>query len=156
MTMRRDMKLVRSVVRCVVTAAVLSCGGNKPEPGGDTAAPSQQQQPQQQTVPTVVNVTCTIHKSPPQLHVTANCEVPTGGWTGAALRRRTYVAAPVDSIWEYDFVATPPAGMATQVITPITAEDAWADYPVQSLAGIRVYGEGSGVKELRLTQCTTP
>jgi hypothetical protein len=95
-----------------------------------------------------------IHKTPVQLHVTANGEVPTGGWTGAALRRRTYVAAPADSIWEYDFVATPPAGMATQVITPITAEDTWADYP-QSIIGVRVYGVGSGIKEARLTQCMT-
>ena len=95
-----------------------------------------------------------VHKSPSQLHVTANGEVPTGGWTGAALRRRTYVTAPADSIWEYDFFATPPAGMATQVITAISAEDMWADFP-QSIIGIRVYGEGSGIKEARLTQCAT-
>jgi hypothetical protein len=143
---------MRLVSFVVAAAAAISCGGNKAEPGADTAAPSQQQQ---QTVPTVVSVTCMIDKSPPQLHMTANGEVPTGGWTGAALRRRTYVAAPADSIWEYDFVATPPAGMATQVMTPISAEDMWADYPVQSLLGIRVYGEGSGIKEIRLTQCST-
>ena len=148
--MRRDMRLVR----CVVATAAIACGGNKPEPGVDTGAPSQQQQQQQQTVPTVVSVTCIIHKAPASLHVLANGEVPTGGWTGAALRRRTYVAAPADSIWEYDFFATPPAGMATQVITPISAEDMWADFP-QSIIGIRVYGERSGIKELRLTQCTT-
>jgi hypothetical protein len=140
------------LVSCVVAAAAIACGGNKPEPGADTAAPAQQTQ--QQTVPTVVGVTCMIHKSPSQLHVTANGEVPTGGWTAAALRRRTYVAAPADSIWEYDFFATPPAGMATQVITPISAEDMWADFP-QSIIGIRVYGEGSGIKEARLTQCAT-
>lgn len=147
--MRRDMRLVS----CVVAVAAIACGGNKPEPGVDTRAPSQQQQ-QQQTVPTVVSVSCIIHKAPAALHVSANGEVPTGGWTAAALRRRTYVAAPADSIWEYDFFATPPAGMATQVITAISAEDMWADYPAQSLAGIRVYGAGSGIKEVRLTSCT--
>lgn len=142
-----------SVVCCAIALATFACGGSKPEPGVDTAAPAQQTQ-QQQTVPTVVSVICMIHKSPSQLRVTANGEVPTGGWTGPALRRRTYVAAPADSIWEYDFVATPPAGMATQVITPMTAEDTWADYS-QSIIGIRVYGEGSGIKEVRLTQCAT-
>jgi hypothetical protein len=155
MTMRTHMRFVSSsVCSCVLALAAFACSGNKPEPGVDTAAPAQQTQ-QQQTVPTVVSVVCMIHKSPSQLHVTANGEVPTGGWTSPALRRRTYVAAPADSIWEYDFFATPPAGMATQVITPISAEDTWADYPAQSLAGLRVYGEGSGTKELRLTQCTT-
>jgi hypothetical protein len=149
MTMRRDMRLVS----CVVAAAAISCGGNKPEPGVDTGAPSQQQQ--QQTVPTVVSIVCMVHKTPPQLHVTANGEVPTGGWTGPALNRRTYVAAPADSIWEYDFVATPPTGMATQMITPITAEDMWAHFPAQSIVGVRVYGAGSGVKEIRLTNCAT-
>ena len=153
MTMRRKMRLVSNSVVCCVAAAAISCGGNKPEPGVDTGTPSQQQQ-QQQTVPTIVSVTCMIHKSPSQLHVTANGEVPTGGWTGAALRRRTYVATPADSIWEYDFFATPPAGMATQVITPISAEDMWADFP-QSIIGIRVYGEGSGIKAIRLTNCAT-
>lgn len=148
MTMRTDMRLIS----CVVAVAAIACGGNRPEPAVDTAAPAQQTQ--QQTVPTVVSVVCMVHKSPSQLHVTANGEVSTGGWTGPALRRRTYVAAPVDSIWEYDFIATPPAGMATQVITPISAEDTWADFP-QSVIGIRVYGEGSGIKEIRLTQCTT-
>lgn len=153
--MRTDMRLVSSSVACSAIALIaFACGANKPEPGVDTPAPAQQTQ-QQQNVPTVVSVTCMIHKSPSQLHVTANGEVPTGGWSGAALRRRTYVTAPVDSIWDYDFFATAPAGMATQVITPISADDMWADYPAQSLVGIRVYGEGSGIKEIRLTQCAT-
>jgi len=143
----------RSVVWCVVAVALIACGGNTPQPDMETGAPAQQQQ--QQTVATVVSVQCVVTKSPARLEVTANGEVPTGGWTGVALNRRTYVAAPTDSIWEYDFVATPPTGMATQVITPISAEDTWADYPAQSLVGLRVYGEGSGVKEIRLTQCTT-
>ncbi len=141
------------IVCCVVAVVAFACGGNKPEPDTDTGSSAQQQQ--QQTVATIVSVQCVITKSPAQLRVTANGEVPTGGWSGAALNRRTYVAAPADSIWEYDFVATPPAGMATQVITAISAEDTWADYPAQSLVGVRVYGEGSGVKALRLTLCTT-
>ncbi len=140
-------------VVCCVVAAAIACGGNTPQPDTDSGAPAQQQQ--QQAVATVVTVKCVITRPPTQLRVTANGEVPTGGWSGAALNRRTYVAAPADSIWEYDFVATPPAGMATQVIRPITAEDTWADYPAQLLVGVRVYGAESEIKEIRLTQCTT-
>lgn len=153
--MRTETKLMgRGVVWSVVAAAAIACSGNKPEPGGDTGQPADQQQQQKQTVPTVVSVQCVTTKSPSQLKVTANGEVPTGGWTGAALNRRTYVAAPADSIWEYDFVATPPSGMAAQAITPITAEDTWVDYPA-SVVGVRVFGDAVGVKEIRLTQCTT-
>ncbi|HEV8362657.1 MAG TPA: hypothetical protein VGQ52_04005 [Gemmatimonadaceae bacterium] len=152
--MRTETKLMgRGIVWCFVAAAAIACSGNKPQPAGDTGQAAQQQQ-QKQTVPTVVSVQCVITKSPSQLKVTANGEVPTGGWTGATLNRRTYVAAPADSIWEYDFVATPPSGMATQAITPITAEDTWPDYPA-SVVGVRVFGEVAGVKEVRLTQCTT-
>jgi hypothetical protein len=141
----------RSRVVCsVVTGLTIACGGSTPDKGTDTGSP---EATTATTVPTIVSVTCTIQKSaPPQLIVVANGEVPTGGWSGETLNRRTYVSAPADSIWEYDFMATPPSGMATQVITPVTAQDTWA-YP-QSIVGIRVYGEGSGTKEVRLTACT--
>lgn len=146
-------RVLRNIHWSFVAAATVACGGSTPEPAVDTGSPAQQQQ-QQQTVATIVGVQCTVTKSPPRLEVTANGEVPTGGWTGAALKRRVFVSAPTDGVWEYDFVAMPPRGMATQVITPITAEDTWADYPSQSLVGVRVYGEGSGIKEIRLTDCT--
>ena len=143
---------MRTLTFCFLALAA-ACSGNKPDTDVNKGSEQQQQQ-QQQTVPTIVSITCTVRKSPPQLVVTANGEVPTGGWTGASLNRRTYVAAPADGIWEYDFVATPPSGMATQVITPISGSNTWADYPA-SVVGVRVYGEGTGSKEIRLTNCTS-
>ena len=139
------------VIYLVVAGLTIACGRTTPDAGSDTGSAAATPT----TVPMIVSVTCTIQKSPPQLTVVANGEVPTGGWTGGTLTRRVYVAAPVDSIWEYDFVATPPSGMATQMITPITAQDTWADYPAQSVVGVRVFGEGTGTKEVRLSACTT-
>lgn len=136
-----------------VCAIIVACSGNKPDTDVNKGSEQRQQQ-QGQTVATIVSVTCTVRKSPAQLVVQANGEVPTAGWTAATLNRRTYVAAPADGIWEYDFVASPPAGMAAQMITPISAENTWADYPA-TVVGVRVYGEGSGIKEISLTRCTT-
>ena len=144
---------MKQLVMGIAALLTTACTSNKPDVSSDSQTGAGAQQQQQQTVPTIVSITCRITKSPSQLVVTANGEVPTGGWSGATLNRRTYVAAPADSIWEYDFFATPPSGMAAQVLSPISAENTWADYPA-SIVGVRVFGEGSGVKEIRLTNCT--
>jgi len=142
----------RTTVICSIVAGLtIACGRTTPDTGSETGSAAATPT----TVPTIVSVTCTLQKSPSQLTIVANGEVPTAAWTGATLRRRVYVTAPVDSIWEYDFVATPPSGMAAQMITPITAQDTWADFPAQSVVGVRVYGEGTGTKTVRLSECTT-
>jgi hypothetical protein len=48
-----------------------------------------------------------------------------------------YVVPPADGIYEYDFVAKPPAGVHTQVLTPITAHAVRKDIP-KELKGVRV------------------
>jgi hypothetical protein len=102
----------------------------------------------------VDSVRCAINKSnPPQLVVTAYGNVPTGGWTGPTLEPRVYVAPPADGIWDYDFKATPPAGPATQVITPIEATHTWPDYSPATLKGVRIHGDEAGVKESTLKAC---
>ncbi|MGH7713229.1 MAG: hypothetical protein ACREOG_18205 [Gemmatimonadaceae bacterium] len=87
----------------------------------------------------------------------AHGTVPTGGWSSPTLARRVYVTAPADSIWEYDFQALPPqpTDIVTQVLTPISAEDTWPDYPAQQVMGVRINGEGGGIKQVRLTECIT-
>lgn len=74
-------------------------------------------------------------------------EVPTTGYTNVALIRRVYVKPPADGIWEYDMIACKPTGIVAQVLTPVQAEDEW-ESPPRGLKGIRVYGEGNGVKEV--------
>lgn len=106
------------------------------------------------TVATIDSVHCAINLSnPSQLVVTAFGTVPTGGWSGENLAPRVYVAAPADGIWDYDLTATPPSGMATQVLTPISAQHTWPAYPAATLLGIRVHGLDTGIKERSLKAC---
>jgi hypothetical protein len=149
--MRPHSHITIKLVSACVAALVIACNGKKPD--GD--APKEPDVSEAKNVPTVLNVKCVIQSAQRQLIVTAEGEVPTGGWTSPVLKRRVHVTPPADSIWEYDFVATPPSGMATQVMTPISAEDTWPDYPAQQIVGVRIYGEGGGIKEMRLTGCTT-
>ena len=58
---------------------------------------------------------------PPKLRITASGTVPTGGWSNPKLDPYIYIQAPPDGIYDFDFVADPPGGVATQVISPIEA-----------------------------------
>ncbi|MCR9140364.1 MAG: hypothetical protein NXI27_30655 [Alphaproteobacteria bacterium] len=61
-----------------------------------------------------------ISKSnPPQLIVHAIGMTSTSGWTGGNLLPRQYVTPPSDGIQDFDFVGTPPTGIALQVLTPV-------------------------------------
>ncbi|MDB5935265.1 MAG: hypothetical protein JWQ01_2609 [Massilia sp.] len=91
---------------------------------------------------------------PPRLHVSVAGQVSTGGWKGPELVPRIYVRPPSDGIQEFDFLATPPAGMAIQVILPISAS---VDIEqVEWIKGVRVYSATNSVEtsitdESRLT-----
>lgn len=109
------------------------------------------------TVATIDSIHCAINQSnPPQLVVTAYGTAPTGGWSGEQLTPRVYATVPADGIWDYDFTASPPSGMATQVLTPTSAEHTWPDYPVTTLLGVRVHGLDAGIKERTLQTCNNP
>jgi hypothetical protein len=76
------------------------------------------------------------------------------GWTHPHLARIRYFAPPTDGIQEYDFVATPPKGIALTVMTPISAtffltEDI-ANYwgPGQPLKGVRVHAASNSLEYL--------
>lgn len=84
-------------------------------------------------------VNLTLLKSlPPQLAITAFGEVSSGGWKNGTLAARHYFVPPADGIWDFDFVATPPTGIAIQVILPITAHTTLTAPPAW-LKGIRVH-----------------
>ena len=100
------------------------------------------------TVATIVKVELAIQEiAPPNLVVTATGEVPTGGWSGAKLTRKTYVTPPKDGIQDYTLTAVPPDGVAAQVISTVKASDTWKAYTKEApwLKGVRVHGEGKGV-----------
>jgi hypothetical protein len=103
-----------------------------------------------EVVKTVLSVDTKLEVTkPPVLIVTAVGEVPTGGWTGAKLTRRTYIKPPADGVYEYDLTAVPPTGAATQVVSKVKAKDEWKD-PPEGVKGVKVYGVGEGVKAVQV------
>lgn len=87
-----------------------------------------------------------LEKQPPILVVQAAGNVPTGGWSHPKLVRVVYVTEPADGIQDYEFMATPPSGMAIDVITPVQASDSW-DNPPKWVKGVRVRSATNSVEE---------
>jgi hypothetical protein len=97
-------------------------------------------------VPIITDVKYELQTSePPNLVVTAEGKVPTGGWTEVQLIRRNYEKEPADGIWEYDLLAKPPSGPATQVISMVKASDTCEKVDAKKLKGLRVYGLEKGI-----------
>jgi hypothetical protein len=70
----------------------------------------------------VTGITLAVLESfPPKLLITASGTVSTGGWSNPKLNPYIYIQAPPDGIYDFDFVADPPGGVATQVISTIEA-----------------------------------
>lgn len=100
--------------------------------------------PKSVTVPRILKVTHQIQESdPPNLVLNVVGEVPTGGYTNAKLFRVIYKKAPQDGIQDFILKAVPPAGVATTVISQVTASKTWKGYP-DWVKGIRVHGIKSG------------
>lgn len=92
-----------------------------------------------ESVQSVNQVSLNVLESfPPQLRITASGTVPTADWTNPQLLPRTYIQAPPDDIYDFDFVADPPAGVAAQVVTPIKATFLWQSFPSE-LKGVRIH-----------------
>lgn len=78
-----------------------------------------------------------LKSNPPQLKIDADGKTNTAGWTKPALIEHIYVTPPADGIYDYDFVATPPAGIALPVITPISAHTVRHTIP-KGMKGVRI------------------
>jgi hypothetical protein len=70
-----------------------------------------------------------------QVRSTVYGTVPSTGWVQPRLAPYTYVQAPPDGIYEFDFVAFPPQGGAAKMMTPIRTTVVWPP----GARGIRVY-----------------
>lgn len=88
-----------------------------------------QQNPSQTNVLEVSDVAFVVTDDPnPRLKIVAHGYTEGPGWTAAQLIPRVYVnvevnvQAPRDGIYDYEFVATPPAKTTSSVKTPIRAE----------------------------------
>jgi hypothetical protein len=77
-----------------------------------------------------------LESFPPQLQVSVFGTVPSAGWTNPQLVPYTYVQAPPDGIYDFDFMASPPKEMSAQVVSPIRVKTTLSG---QDIKGIRVY-----------------
>ena len=86
----------------------------------------------------VVEVDLVVLESfPPKLRITASGTVPTGGWSNPELTPFINIQAPSDGIYDFDFRADPPTGLAPEVISSIHADYVWDNFP-KKLKGVRV------------------
>lgn len=78
-----------------------------------------------------------LKSNPPQLKIDADGKTNTTGWSKPALIEHIYIKPPADGIYDYDFVATPPAGISQPVITPISATTIRKTIP-KEMKGVRI------------------
>jgi hypothetical protein len=73
-------------------------------------------------------------------------QVPTGGYTKPTLLRAVYAKPPEDGIQDYFLLATPPDGIAAQIVSKVNASDTWKAYDKGGtwVKGMRVHGVGGG------------
>ncbi len=79
-----------------------------------------------------------LESFPPQLRIAAAGTVPTAGWSNPRLVPYIHIQPPPDGIHDFDFVADPPEGVTTQVISPINIVYIWKDFP-ERLRGVRIH-----------------
>lgn len=108
---------------------------------GNLAVNAEEKPPQPVTVKKVLSAKLVAEKG--SLTVTAVGEVPTGGYAKPTLTRVQYFKQPDDGIQDYTFEAVPPAGIATQVVSKVTAADKWPSLPGW-VKGVRIHGVGDG------------
>ncbi|NJK50696.1 hypothetical protein HC931_23555 [Candidatus Gracilibacteria bacterium] len=105
-----------------------------------------------ETILAIAEVNLFVLKSfPSQLQIVASGIAPTSGWSNPQLVPYTYVQAPPDGIYDFDFVATPPQDDVAEVITPIRAQYIWPIFP-EELSGVRIHTSTNSQVALLKTQ----
>lgn len=77
-----------------------------------------------------------LKSSPVRLQITVFALLPSPGWSNPQLVPYTYVQAPPDGIYDFDFVATPPQAIVKQLITPIRMQ---TEVPAAGIKGVRIH-----------------
>lgn len=88
-----------------------------------------------------------LNSTPKTLAVFAVASVTSSGWCCPRLVPWVYVAPPVDGVYDFDLVATPPSGIALDVITPIAIADTFAA-PPSGFKGVRIHASANAVEAL--------
>lgn len=146
MPLRRSV-LISSTMLAVVALAlpVWACGGPNTKEGNEAGGSDPGAA---RPVYTIDKVELTmLMTEPPQLSITASGTVRSGGWRNPRLTPVQYIRPPDDGIWDFTLVAEPPHGMATQMISPVSATYVWPA-PPSDLRGVRVHSESGAVMQL--------
>lgn len=88
--------------------------------------------------------------TPVSLSLEVTALVNSAGWTNVQLLRREYLPEPADGVWEFDMLAMSPADPADPIVMAVTAKCLWEHIDPSKVNGLRVYGSGTGVKEILL------
>ena len=76
--------------------------------------------------------------------IVASGSVPTSGWRDGALHPRIYIRPPEDGMWDWDFTASPPNGIAADVISQVNAQS--AEFPPPAwMRGVRVHASTNSI-----------
>jgi len=136
---------MKKLITLLTVFSCLSLAGS-----GNAEPPKKNAKTKATKVLEVVRVAVSYLKSnPPQLKIDADGKTNTAGWSNAALIEHIYITPPADGMYEYDFVATPPAGIAAQVVTPISAHTVRHSIP-KGMKGVRVIAS-KNKKEAKLS-----
>jgi hypothetical protein len=88
---------------------------------------------------TVKTVDVVIDKSaPPVLSIDVTGEVLTSGWKNPDLSAYVYVRQPEDGVYDFDFIAQEPEGIALEVITPISLSYKTTDFD-HDINGVKIH-----------------
>ena len=82
---------------------------------------------------------------PRRLQVSVAGTVQSPGWSNPQLVPYTYVQAPPDGIYDYDFVATPPTDVTSKAITPIRLR---TELPAEGVNGLRIHATQNFLEEV--------
>lgn len=129
--------LLQILVSSIMLSLLMACDGNGNSSPKDSSSPSHELKKVYEITAIHLDV---LESFPPQLNINTEGNTRTGGWSNPQLVSYKYVAPPADGIYEFDFKAQPPAGIVTQVITPIETSYILDPLP-DDLKGIRIYAE---------------
>jgi hypothetical protein len=91
----------------------------------------------------IKDVRLTAYRSiPPKLLIEVDAIVPTPSYTDPELVEYIYIQPPPNGIYDFDFYATPPSGITTQVLTLISAKYLMEPMP-NGLKGVEVHASNN-------------
>jgi hypothetical protein len=94
---------------------------------------------------TIENIQIQVAKTKtPSVIITALGTVTSGGWSKPRLSPWVYIAPPADGIYDFDFEAAPPTGIATQGITAIATAQVIPN-PPSWLKGVRIHASSNNL-----------